>query len=132
MPAGRPTDYKEAYCEEVVNFMAQGYSLTAFAGEIGVSRQTITNWMDAHPEFLASVKKGKAKCARWWEDFARGAATGELQGKGAATISIFGLKNMAPDDWADKQQVDHRSSDGSMTPQVVQYALPDNGRDKKG
>ena len=30
-----------------------------------------------------------------------------MQGKGAATIAIFGLKNMAPDDWADKQQVDH-------------------------
>jgi hypothetical protein len=52
---GRPSDYDHAYCEQVVSFCAQGYSLTAFAGEIGVCRDTISEWCRKHPEFSASV-----------------------------------------------------------------------------
>lgn len=31
--------------------------------------------------------------------------------------------------YSDKVEQDHTSSDGSMTPKVTTYALPDNGRD---
>ena len=112
MPGGRPSKYNEAYCEEVVNYMADGFSLTAFAGEIGVCRDTITEWCNVHPEFSLAVKRGKAKCAQWWENAARNSMSGGFAGKGAATITIFGLKNMAPDDWADKQQLEHGGANG--------------------
>ena len=57
---GRPSLYDPKFCDMVVEDMGQGYSLTAFAGLIGVNRSTITEWMNAHPDFSAAVTRGKA------------------------------------------------------------------------
>lgn len=116
MPAGRPSKYDPKYCEMIVDHMSQGASATSFAASIDVDRSTITEWADKHPEFSTAVKRGKARCAAWWEAQGRLGATGET--KVNPTLVIFGLKNMAADDWREKQEVDHTSSDGSMTPRV--------------
>jgi len=124
MPAGRPTLYDPSYCEAVVAHMATGASLTSFAAEIDVARDTISEWGNVHPEFSVAVKRGKAKCAAWWE--ARGRSIAEKGGgPGAGTLVMFGLKNMGADDWSDASQVDHRSTDGSMTPKAPVYNIVD-------
>lgn len=65
MPAGRPTAYKPEYCEQLVKAAREtGISPSAFAGLIGVSAETISNWKDAHVEFLEAVKI--ADRAREW------------------------------------------------------------------
>jgi hypothetical protein len=120
--AGRPTKYDPAYCEQVVEHMATGASLTSFAAEIDVARDTLSEWANVHPEFSAAVKRAKAKCAAWWEKRNRDGAENGVP-PGSNTLIIFGLKNMAPDEWADKQQIDHRSGDGSMTPKEPTYRL---------
>lgn len=112
MPAGRPSLYRGAYCEEVVNFCAQGYSLTGFAGEIGVARQTITEWCEVHPEFSVAVQRAKAKRARWWEDNARNVAQNGGPG-GQATMVIFGLKNHAPEDYSETTKHELMGKDGA-------------------
>lgn len=123
-PVGRPSLYDPAYCEQVVAHMAEGASLTSFAAEINVSRATLNVWMAEHSEFLEAANAGKAKCAAWWEKVGRSIAlTGG--GPGAATLAVFGMKNMGKDDWTDVSQVDHRSSDGSMTPQAPVYNITD-------
>lgn len=104
----------------LIEHMSEGASITSFAAEIDVSRSTITEWEGVHPEFSASVKRGKAKCAAWWERLGRSGAMG---GEVNPTLVIFGLKNMAAEDWRDKQEIDHRSPDGSMTPQPVDASL---------
>ena len=109
MPAGRPSKYSPAYCEEIVNFCSEGGSITAFAGEIGVDRDTISEWAKVHPEFSASVKRAKAKLAAWWDAQARSVAKDGGTG-GRATMVIFGLKNHAPDDYRDKQTIEHEGS----------------------
>ena len=117
-PVGRPTKFKPNYCGDVILHMADGASLTSFAAEIEVSRATLNVWMDEYPEFLDAVGRAKAKCAAWWEKQGRGIAqTGG--GPGASTLVIFGLKNMGADDWREKQEVDHTSSDGSMKPTTI-------------
>ena len=110
----RPTDYRPEYCDAVIEHMKDGASLTSFAAEINVARSTINYWMDSFPEFSESVKIAKAKCAAWWELQGRLGATGGAPVN--PTLVIFGLKNMAGEDWRDKQEIDHRSGDGSMTP----------------
>ena len=100
MPAGRPTDYREEFVERVEAFCAQGYSLTAFAGEIGVCRETISEWCRKHPEFSVAVSRAKALRARWWEARALEVAAKGGPG-GQATMIIFGLKNHAPEDYQD-------------------------------
>lgn len=101
MTAGRPSKYEAAFCEQVIAHMADGASLTSFAAEINVARSSLNEWMAQHEEFSEAVKIGKAKCAAWWEKMGRlNAASGE----GNATLVIFGLKNMAPDDWREKTE----------------------------
>lgn len=102
-PVGRPSKYRPEYCDMVVEHMSEGASLTSFAAEIDVSRETISEWSRVHPEFSVAVKKGKAKCSAWWERLGR---TGAMGGDVNPTLVIFGLKNMSPDDWRDKQELE--------------------------
>ncbi|QDP48212.1 MAG: hypothetical protein Unbinned6437contig1000_66 [Prokaryotic dsDNA virus sp.] len=123
MAAGRPSDYKPEYCNAVIEHMKEGASLTSFAASINCARSTINVWMEANPEFSEAVKAGKAQCAAWWEGIGRKNA---VEGGGNATLVIFGLKNMAGDDWREKQEIDHTSSDGSMTPKSIHDFYADN------
>jgi len=108
MAGGRPTDYKPEYCEQVIAHMSEGASLTSFAASIDCSRSTVGLWMEVHEEFSAAVKIGKAKCADWWERIGRKGANGEQEVN--PTLVIFGLKNMAPDEWREKQELQHSGS----------------------
>jgi hypothetical protein len=45
-----------------------------------------------------------------------------ISGQGNATLVIFGLKNMSPDDWREKQEVEHS---GGVTFQTVYEAAPE-------
>jgi hypothetical protein len=111
MPAGRPTLYRDEYVDEVVEFCAGGYSLTGFAGHIGVARQTISEWCSIYPEFSVAAKMAKAASAKWWEEKAHKVAAEGGPG-GQATMVIFGLKNHAHEDYSDKQQLEHTGKDG--------------------
>jgi hypothetical protein len=111
MPGGRPTDYEPRYCDMVETFMEDGYSLTAFAGSIGVSRSTINVWMQANPEFSEAVLRAKAKRMMWWEQQGRKIAD-VGGGPGSATLTIFGLKNADPDEWRDKTETTHNAGTG--------------------
>ncbi len=94
-----PTAYRDTYCDEVIDFLKDGYSLAAFAGKTGVSCKTLYNWIDKHPDFAEAVKLAQARSALWWEkrmlEFAQ-------TGQGNATAVIFGLKNRVSDEWRDK------------------------------
>lgn len=123
MPAGRPSKYHNAYCNEVVEHLKEGASLASFAADIGVSRATLNVWMAEHPEFLDAVGKAKAKCAAWWEKQGRQIAVNG-GGPGASTLVMFGLKNMAADDWREKQEVEH-SGGVSITRIELAPLMPD-------
>ena len=110
---GRPSEFKPEYCDEAEAFLADGYSVAAFAGHIGVAKQTVYNWMNAHPEFMDAVKRGQAGAVLWWERANRKLA---MDGEGNATAIIFGLKNRAPDEWRDKQEIEQS---GSVTQKIV-------------
>ena len=116
MRAGRPTKYKPEFCDEVLPFMEQGYSITALAGHFGVSRSTLYDWIDANPNFRDAVKRGAAASAIWWENCLRNNA---MTGQGNPTSAIFGLKNRAADDWRDKREINHESEGGTMTPSTI-------------
>jgi hypothetical protein len=106
MAAGRPTKYAAAYCNEVIEAMGQGLSLTAFAGEIGVARSTINVWMGEHPEFSEAVKVGTARRVRYLERRLLDGETGPR-----VTSHIFALKNADPEEWKDKREIEHSVND---------------------
>jgi hypothetical protein len=56
---GQPTKYDPAYCDQVVEWGKQGYSREMIAGELDVSWNTLINWMEANPDFLAALETAK-------------------------------------------------------------------------
>jgi hypothetical protein len=70
-PGGRPTDYRPEYCEVVKKCLNKGMSIMSIARKLQVSKQTLYDWKDAHPQFLDAVKKGIDFSQGWWEDKGR-------------------------------------------------------------
>lgn len=103
----RPTKYDPAYCDEVIECMGRGLSLTAFAGEIEVARSTINVWMAEHPEFSEAVKVGTAKRVLYLEKRLIDGDTGPR-----VTSHIFALKNADPEEWRDKREHEVTGKDG--------------------
>ena len=110
LPVGRPTKYEPRFDDELLDAMSRGYSLTAFAGEIGVSRYTLDNWASSFPSFMEAVSRGRAARLKYWES--KLINVGETGGVGQmGTVTIFALKNasasMGASEWLDKQEVTH-------------------------
>jgi Helix-turn-helix domain of resolvase len=114
---GRPTLYKPEYCQRLIDLLSEGLSFAACAGEFSVSRQTIYDWSEEHPEFLDAKSIGEAKTQLWWERrnlaFAKG-------GEGNATSIVFGLKNRAAADWRDRTEQESTNK----TEIVIRGGLP--------
>lgn len=71
-----------------------------------ISRDTFYRWQDIHPEFSDAVKEFRRRSQSWWERKGREATFGEIPGFNSTSF-IFNMKNRFPDDWRDKQEVDH-------------------------
>jgi hypothetical protein len=100
---GRPTEYKPEYCAKVIECMGQGFSLSAFAGTIPVSRQQIYVWISAYRDFADAVSRARSARILWLENKLLHAR------KGAETsAAIFALRNADPVEWRDMRTVEHR------------------------
>lgn len=137
----RPTKYQEAYAEQARKLCLLGYTDAELADFFEVSEATINNWKLEHPEFLESIKKGKAVAdgdvastlfnraigytakEKREEKTADGfkEVDAEKHVPGDVTAMIFWLKNRQKDKWREKQDVNHTSDDGSMTPKAPVY-----------
>lgn len=100
---GRPSKYDPKFCDEAIEFMRDGFSVTALAGHIGVARSTIFKWAEEHEEFSDALKTAQALAALWWEKTLRTVAS---TGEGSASAAIFGVKNRSTEEWKDKHEVE--------------------------
>jgi len=124
MTAGRPTDFKPAMGEEILQMMATGLSLAASAAELGIHRQRVYEWMDRHPEFADTVKLAQAKRQLFLERRLLSAEIGPV-----VTSTIFALKNAGPEDWREKQEIDQKTTlDTSDSLAMLLQAIADNGK----
>lgn len=57
---GRPTAYKDVYPEQAWRLSLLGQTDVEMATFFGVSERTFHGWKKSHPDFLQSIKKGKA------------------------------------------------------------------------
>ena len=115
---GRPTDYKPEYCELVVSLGKEGAGKAEMASACGVVRQTLDNWMKAHPQFLDAITRAREESLAWWEKMGRtGITMGKQFNANAYALQVF---NRFPDDW--KRNPDLDLGDGTLTVQIVQYA----------
>ena len=117
--AGQPTKYRKEYCPALIEHLAEGASIASFAASIDIARSTVNKWAEDNPEFSEALKAAKAKCSAWWENQLRIIAT-KGGGTGSSTAVIFGLKNMAAEDWRDKQDHEHSGPGGKdLAPQII-------------
>lgn len=107
-PPGRPTKYDPSYCDLVIEDAKVGYSLSAFAGGIQVSRDTITGWREQHPDFDEACKTAKLVRARFLET---GIMKEDIPGP-AMNARKFALVNCAEEDWREKQTLEHTGPNG--------------------
>lgn len=107
IPVGRPSLYKQEYCQLAIDYMKDGYSVTAFAGSIGVADSTVRLWADKDPEFSAALKTAQALAAKKWEEILLNVA---MTGDGNASAAIFGVKNRSKEEWKDKIEVEGKQS----------------------
>lgn len=130
---GRPTRYKAEYAEQAYKLCLLGATDKEMADFFDVSEQTINAWKKAHPKFLESIKKGKARADAEVASKLFHRATGyehpdvhvsNHQGEITVTpltkhyppdttAAIFWLKNRQPAKWRDKQDIEHTGKDGA-------------------
>ena len=96
------------------------YSLTAFAGEIGVSRAKLDEWTVSHPPFAEAVARGRAARTRTLE-------AGLLAAETGAKVSAhrLALRTVQSDDWRDRPEPERHVR---PTAPIAGLDLPDNGR----
>ena len=103
---GRPTKYKEEYCDMLIKHMSEGYSFESFAGVVGVSKQTIYDWLDANSQFLDAKQIAIEKCRLWWERAGmRGMMNDEKDLKFNAQVYNLNMKNRF--NWSDRVKQEH-------------------------
>lgn len=126
---GRPTLYKPEYAEKTRELCQAGATDADLAEFFGVSIRTISNWRDAHPEFLRALKVGKSDADDRVERSYYQRAVGytfeavKIFMPAGAEAPVYApylehvppdtgaafnwLKNRRRDEWRDKQEVEH-------------------------
>lgn len=64
--AGRPTDYREEFCEQIIEWAKEGWTFAEMASSLGVTRQTLHNWKKAHPRFLDAYTRAEQEGEAYW------------------------------------------------------------------
>lgn len=122
IPVGRPSKYKPEMCETVAKMGYEGEGVIDVCVELGIHKDTFYEWEKNNPDFSDAVKTFRANSQQWWERVGRNAVIGEVNGFNA-TAWIFNMKNRFKDDWRDKVEQDLSSSDGTMTPTVIERVI---------
>lgn len=101
---GRPTLYEEAFCDQLIEHMAQGYSFKSFAGVVGVSFATLDVWEAAHQEFLEAHTTGESLSRIWWEKVGHTGMVGKIGGF-RENMWKYNIGNKWPKDFKERREV---------------------------
>lgn len=147
-PGGRPTRYHAEWIPKyAASLVRQGLTYAQIAKELGIARSTFNKWLTEKPEFSEALEKAqeapndqvrralferaigfehpeeKIQYDQQRGEFVRTMTTKKYPPETAA--AKFWLINKAPDEFAERQEVEHSGPDGGP---IVQIMIPDNGR----
>lgn len=107
---GRPSGYNPAYCERVIELGREGKSKVQMAADFDVSKQTLLNWADAHPEFFDALTRAATLAQAWWENAGQ---VGLVADKFNGNVWSRSMAARFPEDWREKteQNVNHGAQD---------------------
>ena len=116
---GRPTKYKEEYCDMLIEHMSEGYSFESFGGIIDVAEDTLYEWVKVYDKFSDSKKIGTQKSMIWWERIGRRGMTNEIPFFNDR-IWRLNMINRFRDKWSDGTK--NENNDKVKKEIVVKYA----------
>ena len=64
---GRPSKYKEEFCQMLIEHLNTGYTFESFAGVANVCCDTLYEWLKVHEKFSEAKKIGNEKARLFWE-----------------------------------------------------------------
>ena len=114
-PVGRPrttiSDLPDNWFQIMIDCGQEGGSAVEARCLLGIAQSAWETLLEDSEEFRLTEKQRQSLCEVWWERQGRRMT---MEGQGNATVWIFNMKNRF--NWRDKQEVDHSSPDGTMTP----------------
>lgn len=110
---GAPSKYKPEYCAQVIELGKAGKSVVQMAVSIGVPRETLMNWADAHTEFFNALSYARNCSQDWWETQAQNGLV-MPQGSGTFQANVWSKSMSArfPDDYTDKTKTELTGKNG--------------------
>jgi hypothetical protein len=120
------SEFKEEYCEKLIDHMATGRSFESFGATIEPKRgrSTLYLWVESHPEFKEAKEIGTACGLNYYENLKASGEVGivpkQLKEQGSKGIDLqsihWTLRLRFRDVYNEQKTIDHKSSDGSMSP----------------
>lgn len=123
---GRPTDYTKDMADKICEKISGGLSLRAICAEAGMpARGTVYRWLIENADFQDQYTRARDKQADYFaEEIIEIADSAEAESAAVAKAKLqidarkWAASKIAPKKYGDKQEIDVKSSDGSMTPAV--------------
>lgn len=137
-PGGRPTKYTQVLALSICEHIAGGKSLRSFCREEDApALSSVCLWIVTKPEFSEQYRRAREAAGYAHADdildMADEVYNGTLEPQSAKVIidaKKWAAERMAPKAHSPRQEVDHTSTDGSMTPptRIELVAPDDNGK----
>ena len=123
---GRPTDYTKDMADKICEKISGGLSLRAICAEAGMpARGTVYRWLIENADFQDQYTRARDKQADYFaEEIIEIADSAEAESAAVAKAKLqidarkWAASKIAPKKYGDKQEIDVKSSDGSMRPSV--------------
>lgn len=151
-PVGRPSSYSIDVANKILHFTSLGFGIYLVSKKVGVPERTLRRWLASNAEFREALDAARNICddrmVRTLYEKASGYTIravrmfmyeGQILSQEYdehippdARLIEFWLKNRRPNEWREKQSVEHLGTDGKpIEPVQVVITLPDNGYSKK-
>ena len=123
---GRPTDYTKDMADKICEKISGGLSLRAICAEPGMpARGTVYRWLIENADFQDQYTRAREKQADYFaEEIIEIADSAEAESAAVSKAKLqidarkWAASKIAPKKYGEKQEIDVKSSDGSMTPAV--------------
>jgi len=92
LAGGRPSKYRQEYCQALIEHQAKGLSYASFCAIVKVTPQTLKTWTEKYPEFLEAKNAAHYECMVFWERMGTQGAAGRIKGFNVSAW-IFNMKN---------------------------------------
>lgn len=101
---GQPTKYREEFCQQLIDHMAQGFSFRTFATKIMIARSNLYRWVEEYPEFKEAKSLGEDLALQFFEKCKIDKMTGKNMRIDTGLVT-FALKTRFHEEYGDKQKI---------------------------